>query len=549
METLNLTGTILGGLGLFLLAIGMMTDGLKRAAGTSLRTLLSEGSKTPFRGIFSGFLITAIVQSFSAVTVASLGFVNAGLISMRQALGILYGSNIGTTMTGWLVALIGFKLNIQAFALPLIGVGMVLNLIKQNDRLSSVGYALVGFGLFFLGIDILKGAFEGIVLAFDISQFSADGITGIFLFLLIGFLMTVMTQSSSASIALTITAATSGIVGNYAAGAMVIGANIGTTSTAMIATIGATSNAKRTAMAQVIFNVATALVALALLPVIFSLIKTFTEILNFEATPAVSLALFHTLFNILGVLLIYPLNDRLANFLEGKFLTWEEQESNPKYLDKTVAQTPVLAVNALLLELMSIAEKITALFPRSVTYLRMPPVEIDQQVSVIKSLSSKVSNFIVKVESSAISEETTDALTTLMRVDQYFHNSAISVQKFAEKINHRDSLPNPELESAVQAHFSNAIKLIDNIKLRDYDALDEIHADVGKFNAEHDALKAQLISNATRATISIKHMTESIDCMVEMQNILLQWSKAFIRIQKLENDIDHLSTTKIENNM
>ena len=159
METIKIAGTLLGGLGLFLLAIGMMTDGLKLAAGSALRQLLSEWSRTPLRGILSGFMMTAVVQSSSAVTVASLGFVNAGLISMRQALGIVYGANVGTTVTGWLVALIGFKLNIHAFALPRIGVGMLIKLVKQHGQAASFGLALVGFGLFFVGIDVLKNAF------------------------------------------------------------------------------------------------------------------------------------------------------------------------------------------------------------------------------------------------------------------------------------------------------------------------------------------------------------------------------------------------------
>ena len=183
MDSIVLLGNIIGGLGLFLLAIGMMTDGLKLAAGNALRTLLAKWSKTPFRGVLSGAAMTALVQSSSAVTVASLGFVNAGLLSMRHALGIVYGANIGTTMTGWLVALVGFKLNIQAVALPMIGVGMILKLLKPNSRLASLGIAIAGFGLFFVGIDSLKTAFEGIVSTFDLSQFQASGIEGFLMYL------------------------------------------------------------------------------------------------------------------------------------------------------------------------------------------------------------------------------------------------------------------------------------------------------------------------------------------------------------------------------
>ena len=254
METLTIAGALLGGIGLFMLAIGMMTDGLRMAAGPSLRNILAKGSSTPLRGIFSGCFMTAIVQSSSAITVASLGFVNAGLINMRQALGIIYGSNIGTTMTGWLVALMGFQFKIQDFAMPMIGIGMLLKLTNKKGTLASFGLALVGFGLFFVGIDVLKHAFEGLVATFDITKYKADGISGAVLFLVIGIVMTVLTQSSSASIALTITAASSGMIGVYAAGAMVVGANVGTTSTAAIASIGATSNAKRVAAAQVILH-------------------------------------------------------------------------------------------------------------------------------------------------------------------------------------------------------------------------------------------------------------------------------------------------------
>ncbi|HCB09348.1 MAG TPA: MFS transporter, partial [Alteromonas sp.] len=268
-EIVALAGAGIGGLGLFILAIGLMTEGLKAAAGSSLRRILTTWTNTPLRGIFSGFLMTAIVQSSSAVTVASLGFVNAGLLSLRQVLGIIFGANIGTTMTGWLVAVLGFHLNVEAFALPLVGIGMALKLTQQQGRLAALGQTLVGFGLFFIGIGVLKDAFDGVMQTFSVSQFSADGLTGIFVYLLIGIVITVLTQSSSASIAITITAAASGLIELYSAGAMVIGANIGTTSTAAFAAIGATSAAKRAAAAQVIFNLGTAAIALLILPLLF----------------------------------------------------------------------------------------------------------------------------------------------------------------------------------------------------------------------------------------------------------------------------------------
>ena len=146
-------GMLAGGIGLFLLAVRMITDGLKLAAGGKLRDLLGHWTYTHTRGIFTGLAVTALVQSSSAVTVATIGFVNAGLLSLYQSLGVIYGANIGTTMTGWLVSLVGFNIKIEAFALPLIGIGMLLRLARGSSRLGSLGEALAGFGLFFVGID------------------------------------------------------------------------------------------------------------------------------------------------------------------------------------------------------------------------------------------------------------------------------------------------------------------------------------------------------------------------------------------------------------
>ena len=540
METIKLTGTILGGLGLFLLAIGMMTDGLKLAAGSALRSFLSRWSKTPLRGIFTGYFMTAVVQSSSAVTVASLGFVNAGLISMRQALGIIYGANVGTTMTGWLVAIIGFKLNIQAFALPMIGIGMLIKLARPKQRIASFGLALVGFGLFFVGIDLLKDAFEGIVQTFDISKFTADGALGVLVFLLTGFVMTVLTQSSSASIALTITAASSGMVGIYAAGSMVIGANIGTTSTAILAAIGATSNAKRVAAAQVVFNVATALVALMLLPVLFYLIEGITELLNIKADPAISLAIFHTVFNILGVLLIYPQNDRLAAFLENRFRTWEEEESHPRFLDKTIAKTPVLAVNALILELLSISDKVIAVYHKSMPARPIPFKGLESEISVIKSLSSEVSQFIVNIEASALSEETTNALATIMRVDQYFLTSIISLENLVKKLETREKLAEISLENQVAKAFQDVFTFMKLVRAKEFETTEALQAQFDELVAQHDSTKADLILGATRSQISVAQMSQAIDCLAEILQIAQQWYKAFTRIQVVESDINLL---------
>ena len=537
MESVVLLGSIIGGLGLFLLAIGMMTDGLKLAAGNALRTLLAKWSKTPFRGVVSGAAMTALVQSSSAVTVASLGFVNAGLLSMRHALGIVYGANIGTTMTGWLVAMVGFKLNIQAVALPMIGVGMILKLLKPNSRLASVGIAIAGFGLFFVGIDSLKTAFEGIVSTFDLSQFKAEGVEGFLMYLVIGFVMTVLTQSSSASIALTITAATSGMVGIYAAGAMVIGANIGTTSTAMFASIGATSSAKRVAAAQVVFNVVTAVVAALILPLLFGLIHWITAVAEIDADPGITLAIFHTLFNLLGVALIFPLNDRLASFLEQRFVSLEEEASKPKHLDKNIAQTPDLAVNALILELLSVSDRFLHVYPKLFSQQSSEITAVENDIHGVEALCQHISQFIVDVERAALSEETTKALASLMRVEHYMLSSAQKALAISAVSRRRDVLTKAELEGQLLNYLSVTNEFMRMVRWRQFDSSDALSLQFDLLDKEHHKVKSALVMGATQGDIAVTQMTDATECMEYLLQIVQMWVKVFVRIQQVEDSI------------
>ena len=537
MESVVLLGSIIGGLGLFLLAIGMMTEGLKLAAGNALRTLLAKWSKTPFRGVVSGAAMTALVQSSSAVTVASLGFVNAGLLSMRHALGIVYGANIGTTMTGWLVAMVGFKLNIQAVALPMIGIGMILKLLKPNSRLASVGIAIAGFGLFFVGIDSLKTAFEGIVSTFDLSQFKAEGVEGFLMYLVIGFVMTVLTQSSSASIALTITAATSGMVGIYAAGAMVIGANIGTTSTAMFASIGATSSAKRVAAAQVVFNVATAVVAALILPLLFGLIHWITAVAEIDADPGITLAIFHTLFNLLGVALIFPLNDRLASFLEQRFVSLEEEASKPKHLDKNIAQTPDLAVNALILELLSVSDRFLHVYPKLFSQQSSEITAVENDIHGVEALCQHISQFIVDVERAALSEETTKALASLMRVEHYMLSSAQKALAISAVSRRRDVLTKAELEGQLLNYLSITNEFMRMVRWRQFDSSDALSLQFDLLDKEHHKVKSALVMGATQGDIAVTQMTDATECMEYLLQIVQMWVKVFVRIQQVEDSI------------
>lgn len=454
-------GMLIGGLGLFLMAVNMITDGLKHAAGHMLRNILSRWTRSSARGIVTGLTITAIVQSSSAVTVATIGFVNAGLISLYQALGVVYGTNIGTTMTAWLVAIIGFNIKVEIFALPLIGIGMLLKLTSGKTRLSSVGMALAGFGLFFLGIDILKDAFAGLAVSLDMQRFTLDGIAGVLLYLGIGFIMTVLTQSSSAAIAITLTAVTGGVLGLYAAAAMVIGANVGTTSTAGFAVIGATPNAKRVAAAHVIFNVTTGIIALLTLPVLFLVIETTGKVLGLEDIPAITLALFHTVFNVLGVLLMLPMTRKLTLFLEKRFVTQEEIEGNPRYLDKNIAASPALAMNALALELSRMSNVVRRMALETISSESAPATSIYRDHMIAKKLADAIAKFISLLERGMLSKDTAEQMANLLRAEQHLLACADQAFEIARTQAELQSINDAELMKQVALYRSEVVNLIE----------------------------------------------------------------------------------------
>jgi len=542
-ETISSIGGLIGGLGLFILAIGMMTEGLKSAAGASLRHLLAVWTNTPARGILTGFTMTAIVQSSSAVTVASLGFVNAGLINLSQVLGIIFGANVGTTLTGWLVAVLGFKLNVDAISLPLIGIGMAAKMVFQRGKPAAIGTVLVGFGLFFTGIDVLKTAFDGAVASFSLEQLTASGVSGMFIYLLVGIIITILTQSSSASIAITITATSSGVIGLYAAGAMVIGANIGTTSTAVLAALGATSAAKRAASAQVIFNIITAIVAMLILPLLFSAIQLISESLSFTYNPAISLALFHTLFNLLGLLLIYPFINPLSRWLEKRFLTWEETESHPRFLDETVASTPALATNAILNETEALQQRLLKLYQLASYKATLDIHHFHKQISVAKSLCEQISAFIVSIDRSELSDEITEQLATLMRVNHYLLDCINATEILAGSLYTRESLNNVTLEQDLDSFVKYVYDSLSLLSTNTSSAMPHEQVSLDNLDKKHEQLKAALIRAGTLRDVEISQMSSAIDCLHEAWHIAKTWQKAAHRISALAVEIRPQQTT------
>lgn len=418
---LSLLINVLGGIGLILLGMKLMTGGLRQAAGAMLKDMLAKWTKTPRRGLFTGFFITSLVQSSSAVSVATIGFVNAGFMTLAATVWVVYGSNIGTTTTAWIVAFLGLKVNIKALAMPFIGLGMFLLLTGKESRRAHMGEALAGFGLFFLGIEAMEAAFSGLSAGVPIETLAGYGVWGIVGFVGIGFLLTFLMQSSSGAMALILTAVASGMVPLNMAAAAVIGANVGTTSTAALAAIGATSNAKRVATAHIVFNLITGIVALALLPAMLSGILWIRNKLNLAPDPASILAVFHTVFNILGVALLWKFTPRLVAFLETRFRTMEEDESNPRFLDDTVAETSSLALSAMLQEIGRIGDLAIRTARTSLMCSKRPCRELKTISSIVAKLMEALALFAVKVRRSDLSQETSEAFPNVLRTAQYYN--------------------------------------------------------------------------------------------------------------------------------
>lgn len=342
---------LLGGIGLFLVGMVLLSDGLKAFAGDRLRRALVRFTGRPAAALASGTLVTALVQSSSATTVTMIGFVSAGLLTFPQAVGVILGASLGTTSTGWIVSVLGLKVSVGLYALPLVGVGAFVRLLGRR-KWRPLGFALAGFGLIFVGIETLQTAMAGLSGDLNLSGLDAGGFAGRVLTVGIGVALTVVLQSSSAAVATTLTALHTGSINFEQAALLVIGASIGTTVTGALAAIGASVPAKRTALALVLFNSATGLIAVLLLPLLLWLIGWWQRTAGLDAG-AVSLAAFHSVFVAMGVVVFLPFIDRFARAVER--MLPDKGPTLTAHLDKMVLDVPEVALEAALRALREIS--------------------------------------------------------------------------------------------------------------------------------------------------------------------------------------------------
>lgn len=380
--------TLLGALGMFLYGMNLMSSGLQKAAGNKLRNFLSAMTSNPFKGVLTGIGITSVIQSSSATTVMVVSFVNAGLLTLAQAISVIMGANIGTTVTAWLVSWLGFKADISILAVPLMALGFIFSISKKDQR-RNISELIVGFSLLFLGLSLMKNSVPDLssnpeVLSF-IQGWQGHGFGSVIIFLVFGTVLTLVLQSSSATMALTLIMLNMGWIRFDMACAMVLGENIGTTITANIAAAVGNPSAKRAALAHTVFNLFGVIWALILFPHFLKLIGLITSAIFGIPNPAAAdfmvivekaadgtvlqsetqtsalygLSMLHTLFNTINTFILIwfiPLIEKIVCFVIKGSQNKEENAFRLKYIEAGPLATPELATEQAFSEIIHFAQ-------------------------------------------------------------------------------------------------------------------------------------------------------------------------------------------------
>jgi phosphate:Na+ symporter len=342
---------IAAGVAILLFGMIFLEDGFKYLSTGPLQRWIRQATDNLFKSISFGLISTSVLQSSGLISVISISFLSAGLIDLSSGIGIIFGSNIGTTTGAWLIALFGLKLKISSFALPILVFGIIF-VLQSDKRAKGFGYVLAGIGFLFLGIHYMKEGFETFQYSIDLKEYSIPGFWGLITFTALGLAATVIMQSSHASLAIILSALSTNQITYMNALAMTIGANIGTTVMAIIGSINSTTEGKRLAGAHFIFNLGTGIIALIFLTQFGIAVDYLSNLVNIGTTEYIlKLSLFHTLFNVTGVIVMIPFIPAMIKLLNKIIKTGKIYDiSQPKYLSKSVLKHPGSAVPAFIKE-------------------------------------------------------------------------------------------------------------------------------------------------------------------------------------------------------
>jgi len=455
--------TLVGALGLFLFGMKLMSEALQKVAGNKMRTILAAMTNSRIKGIFTGLLVTTTIQSSSATTVMIVSFVNAGLLSLIASIGVIMGANIGTTVTAWIIAILGFKVSLSFISLPIIGLSFPL-FFSNNSNRKSWGEFMIGFAILFIGLQFLKESVPGIngndeALTF-LSSFTNLGFLSVLIFILVGTLLTIIIQSSSATMALTLVMCYNGLIPFELAAAMVLGENIGTTITANLAALVANVSAKRTARAHLIFNMFGVVWMVAvfhyfLLGIDYfleqrhgvSVLKTDLSQHDFESVHdlyPIGLAVFHTSFNILNTLLLIgfaPLIAKLATKMvpdTGE----DEEEFRLKFINSGLFSTSELAIIQARKEISSFGMRIEKMFTfiqslfdeeKTKKYHKLLS-RIEKYEEITDKIELEIAVYLTKISEGEISHESSKKIRAMLKIIDDMESVADAIYQLSKVI-------------------------------------------------------------------------------------------------------------------
>jgi len=436
MTIISILLRMIGGLCLFLFGMKVLSDGIQQSAGDRMKKALNFMTGNRFAGVFTGFIITAIIQSSSATTVMVVAFVNAGLLTLTQSIGVIMGANIGTTVTAWIVSLLGFSINISSMALPAIGIGFILSVTKWKHK--NFGELIMGFGLLFLGLDFLTKIMSTVSASYNFNAIAVVSHLG-FVSVLIGagagMIMTLLIHSSSAATAIILTMAFNGVVGFEMTASMVLGANIGTTIDAALAAIGTKTAAKRAALVHVLFNVIGTVWALLLLKPLLAVVHFLTPGNPVAHDPAITthLAMLHTIFNTINTILFLPFVNQFAKLVT--FIIREDTSEKTDvhyhfaYFSSAITDTPelnIIRVEKEIRDMSGIVSSMYTSFSNALGNLRTIGdrekavtdlcEELKQKEEYIDEMRETLTGFLIECTRNQFYPRSESRITRLMRV-------------------------------------------------------------------------------------------------------------------------------------
>jgi len=524
--------TLIGALGLFLYGMKLMSEALQKVAGSKMRQILAAMTNNRIKGVLTGILVTTTIQSSSATTVMIVSFVNAGLLSLIASIGVIMGANIGTTITAWIIAILGFKVSLSFLSLPLIGISFPLFFSKSSKR-KSWGEFIIGFAILFIGLQFLKQSVPDInsnpaALNF-LSSFTNLGFFSVLIFVIVGTILTILIQSSSATMALTLVMTYNGLIPFELAAAMVLGENIGTTITANIAAAVANVSAKRTARAHLIFNIFGVVWMIAVFHYFLvaidmfisekhgiSLLQTKLSHTDFESVKSVypvGLAIFHTSFNIINTLLLIGFAPLIAKASikmvpdRGE----DDEEFRLKYINTGMFSTSELGIMQAQKEITNFGNRIQKMYSfiellieqdKPKKYYKLS-AKIAKYEQITDNLELEIANFLTKISEGELSHESSSKIRALLKIIDDMESVGDSIYQLSKVIDTlreskstftKEQLTSlKELSKIVDKAFVEMNKNLEsNFKLTDIKKAKNIEL---KINNKRDELRQQHVED------------------------------------------------------